>query len=65
MDKIIEWIITSFEKIPIIIGVQGIQGCGKSTLCETLEKQAPETISIVSLDDFYKKHSEILRARVL
>jgi len=24
-----------------------------------LEKQAPETISIVSLDDFYKKHSEI------
>tara|TARA_Y100000741_G_scaffold356682_1_gene333624 strand:- start:957 stop:1637 length:681 start_codon:yes stop_codon:yes gene_type:complete len=59
MDKIFDWINKSFKKYPVIIGVQGIQGCGKSTLCEQIENTSPDSIFAVSLDDFYKINSEI------
>jgi len=38
---------------PLLVGVQGIQGCGKSTLCERLARASPPRCAAVSLDDFY------------
>jgi D-glycerate 3-kinase len=52
---------------PIILGITGLQGSGKSTWASTLVRllsQDQELYSItVSLDDFYKTHAELLARR--
>ena len=51
------------QTIPLIIGVQGIQGAGKSTLCRNLCTKLKTdnnlTCISLSLDDFYKDHKEL------
>ncbi|MFD0716388.1 uridine kinase [Paenibacillus sp. GCM10027626] len=41
---------------PIIVGIAGGSGSGKSTFCEILAKELKEyQVTVVSTDDFYKK----------
>jgi len=72
-DSILEYILPSIEKYhssksstdsqePFILGLTGLQGCGKSTLATDIvtalnRKHSYRAIEI-SLDDFYKTHSE-------
>ena len=59
-----DWIRTLRESLHerscVLIGVQGLQGSGKSTLCKTLERAIPGCVSL-SLDDFYYPDSRIDR----
>ncbi|EUC29173.1 hypothetical protein COCCADRAFT_29709 [Bipolaris zeicola 26-R-13] len=52
---------------PIILGITGLQGSGKSTWASTLVKLLSEDHGLysitVSLDDFYKTHTELLERR--
>ncbi|EMD68457.1 hypothetical protein GGP41_003328 [Bipolaris sorokiniana] len=52
---------------PIILGITGLQGSGKSTWASTLVKLLSEEHGLysitVSLDDFYKTHAELLERR--
>lgn len=48
---------------PLIIGVQGVQGCGKTTVCRRLQERFAETgraCATLSLDDFYKPSADLL-----
>lgn len=49
---------------PFIIGLNGIQGVGKTTLvralAQTLERQGHKTL-VVSIDDFYLTHADQLK----
>ena len=36
----------------VVVGVQGVQGCGKSTMCARIARE-DATVDTVSLDDFY------------
>jgi len=72
-NSILQYILPSIEKHqnsenaqstgkPFILGLTGLQGCGKSTLATDIvtalnNKHSYHAIEI-SLDDFYKKHSE-------
>ncbi|KAI7907411.1 P-loop containing nucleoside triphosphate hydrolase protein [Cokeromyces recurvatus] len=52
--------------VPMIVGISGCQGSGKTTLCNTLShllKQEPYNLRIVnfSLDDVYLKHEDQLK----
>ena len=41
---------------PIVVGIQGVQGCGKSHTCSDLKRRLETkkfTVAILSLDDFY------------
>ena len=38
------------------LGIQGIQGCGKSTLCNSLSNSLSTNVKCLSLDDFYYPH---------
>lgn len=46
---------------PFFVGLNGIQGCGKSTLVEalqhTLQQKGHETL-VISIDDFYLTHAD-------
>ncbi|EUC41759.1 hypothetical protein COCMIDRAFT_29499 [Bipolaris oryzae ATCC 44560] len=52
---------------PIILGITGLQGSGKSTWASTLVKLLSEEYGLysitVSLDDFYKTHDELVLRR--
>ena len=56
VDRVVEtWIRT---RRPALVGIQGVQGSGKTTLCRTLEARIPGCVAI-SLDDFYLPDAEI------
>jgi len=40
------------EARPVVVGVQGVQGCGKTTLCAAVARRQPSWLAL-SLDDFY------------
>jgi D-glycerate 3-kinase len=44
---------------PLVVGICGPQGCGKSFLCSSLVKELEGSLSI-SIDDFYLTHNEQL-----
>ncbi|WRT66968.1 uncharacterized protein IL334_003933 [Kwoniella shivajii] len=50
----------SDEKGPLMVGLQGPQGCGKTTLCsgfvEYLKNEKSLKAAVLSLDDLYKTH---------
>ena len=50
--KAADWIDRLRGERPLVIGVQGLQGSGKTTLCAQLETTVQGCVS-VSLDDFY------------
>lgn len=43
----------------IIIGVQAVQGCGKSSVCKQLTLANPLIVDTISIDDFYLSESEL------
>lgn len=48
------------HKGPLMIGLQGPQGCGKTTLCDALLRHLREknlNVAILSLDDLYRTHA--------
>ena len=48
---------------PLIVGIQGIQGCGKTTVCRRLQERfakAGRVCMALSLDDFYKPSADLL-----
>lgn len=45
----------------LVVGVQGLQGSGKSTLCAALERTLPGCVAL-SLDDFYLPDAALDRA---
>lgn len=55
-----EWICRhKATRQPKVVGVQGIQGSGKSTLCQTLEcSHAPRVVAL-SIDDFYLPDAQL------
>ncbi len=61
--KIIRWVSASDQ--PLVIGINGAQGTGKSTLSEFLSEYLKEisdlNLIVLSLDDLYKTKSERLR----
>ena len=38
---------------PMVIGIQGVQGIGKSTLCDLIKRDVGLECLVLSLDDFY------------
>jgi pantothenate kinase-related protein Tda10 len=42
---------------PLVLGISGVQGSGKSTLCKQLEQEV-DRLLVLSLDDFYLTHNE-------
>ncbi|KAI8378572.1 P-loop containing nucleoside triphosphate hydrolase protein [Blakeslea trispora] len=51
---------------PMIVGISGCQGSGKTTLCDTLThllRESPYHLNVVnfSLDDFYLRHQDQLK----
>lgn len=57
IHEIVDWI-KQLESRPLIVGVQGIQGSGKSTLCKRLEMELDNCVC-ASLDDFYLPHDAL------
>ncbi|WVR05042.1 hypothetical protein IAU60_002054 [Kwoniella sp. DSM 27419] len=49
---------------PLMVGLQGPQGCGKTTLCDSLLAYLREkkdlSAAVLSLDDLYKTHAELV-----
>ena len=43
---------------PIFIGIAGGTGVGKSTLCFGLLENHPDTVTIIHLDDYFKRNEE-------
>jgi D-glycerate 3-kinase len=62
MDVIVEKFIADLEQRithrPIILGVQGPQGSGKSYLAHQIQLSRPFAITI-SIDDFYHRHADL------
>ena len=50
---------------PFVVGINGAQGSGKSTICELLKlllnKNSNLNVVIISIDDLYKTHAERLK----
>ena len=44
---------------PTIVGLQGIQGCGKTTACRELARRMGDSCVALSIDDFYKPAREL------
>lgn len=47
------------HKGPLMVGLQGPQGCGKTTLCDALLQHLQDTglkVAVLSLDDLYRTH---------
>ncbi|WVQ71408.1 hypothetical protein IAR50_000944 [Cryptococcus sp. DSM 104548] len=59
-SQVLEWK-KKGEKGPLMVGLQGPQGCGKTTLTtalvEHLKKEKAVTGAILSTDDLYKNHA--------
>ena len=56
------WVITQKQDGPLIIGVNGAQGSGKSTLCDflrlILEQCHGQRVAVLSIDDLYLTRAE-------
>ncbi|KAK8869948.1 hypothetical protein IAR55_000517 [Kwoniella newhampshirensis] len=54
----------SGSKAPLMVGLQGPQGCGKTTLCNALVSYLQEAKglkpAVLSLDDLYKTHDDLV-----
>jgi pantothenate kinase-related protein Tda10 len=60
--RISDWILSISNSAPMIIGIQGIQGSGKTTLCQNLKdlfSKHGKSCHSVSIDDFYKKYDDL------
>ena len=58
-DKIINWIV---DRKYTCVGVQGIQGCGKTTTCQQIVDKLTHlgrTCIALSIDDFYYPHNQL------
>ena len=58
LDAITKWKIESTNE-PLIIGLNGPQGIGKTSFCRKISSTLENT-SIICVDDFYHKHSVLL-----
>lgn len=61
---LVKRIISSYKQEPLIIGIQGGQGTGKSTLSAFLKKilnSMEYKVAIFSIDDFYKSYEERIK----
>ncbi|OCF72031.1 actin cross-linking [Kwoniella mangroviensis CBS 8886] len=51
------------NKRPLLVGLQGPQGCGKTTLCsgfvQYLKEKKDLSAAVLSLDDLYKTHADL------
>ena len=56
MEEIVNFI-TSFSEKPLIVGIQAVQGSGKTTLCKHLQSKIH--CKTISLDDFYLPNDEL------
>jgi D-glycerate 3-kinase len=56
LDQISKWLL-QYKKRPLMIGINGPQGAGKTTLVNELQEAWPSVVSI-SLDDFYIPFNE-------
>ena len=58
------WINEQHKQTPVIIGINGAQGSGKSTLCKILkallQQGFEKTVVALSIDDLYKTHQQRL-----
>ena len=62
-SPIADWIATRLRPgVPLLLGINGAQGTGKSTLadflCLALRQSADRNIAVLSIDDFYLTRSE-------
>ncbi|WVQ70262.1 uncharacterized protein L199_008488 [Kwoniella botswanensis] len=52
------------DKRPLFVGLQGPQGCGKTTLCsgfvQYLKEKKGLKAAVLSLDDLYKTHADLV-----
>jgi len=60
-----KWVAQQHQKKPVIIGINGSQGSGKSTLCKILsgllQQAFNKNIAILSIDDLYKTQEQRLQ----
>lgn len=60
--QILQWVKSLLDPDrTVLIGINGPQGCGKSTLCESIVKASPDQgfrSATLSIDDFYLTRSE-------
>jgi D-glycerate 3-kinase len=63
-DRILDWCRPRLDARPLVVGLNGPQGCGKTTLtralCETLASEGLRAVAI-SIDDFYLPRDEQVR----
>ena len=61
-QPLVSWVLTQCEvKETFVLGINGAQGSGKSTLCEILRTQLIETglsVPLLSIDDLYLRRSD-------
>lgn len=46
---------------PVLSGITGGSGVGKSTVCFALKDKYPDQIAVLQLDDYYKPETSVLR----